>query len=950
MTILLEPALRWSGALRRKLDAHPAFGDWLQDAVQAPLSRKTPALWFSELMQDQAGDAHNPTTLRRTLRHLRARVFYALMVRDLAGYAPLTEVVSTMSALADLAIAQAYRASTLALAQIHGIPCDPQTRLPQELLMLGLGKLGGRELNVSSDIDLIALYAQDGQTDGRKRLSHHEFYGRVVQRMTGMLSELDADGQVFRTDLRLRPDGNAGPLAWSLAALEHYLVTQGREWERYAWIKARAIPLRAFENSDPQTQRRQVETLRLPFVYRKYFDFDALAALRTLRERIREDWQRRASARTGLDAAHNIKLGEGGIREIEFIVQLNQLIRGGRMPSLQRRSLTSALEQQRKAGLFSLQDAQQLHAAYGFLRQVEHRLQYREDEQTHLLPRDSMLREGLAQSMGMAPAEFEQTLTAHRAFVSQTFCNAFRIAGVREGESIKTGASTGASASANARHDAPTLHGRKYDMPDADPCALDATVQTALGEDAQTVIQRITALLDSPRLKSLPRTSRARMRVLIPRLLDAATQTAPFAQAAAPAQTALRLLELVETIAPRSAYLALMAEYPDTLARVARILGASPWAAEYLRRHPHLLDGLIEWHTLLEPLDFTQLGEQLRSDLDACVLPDGKPDVEQQMNLMRDVQRQATFQLLAQDLEGRLTVEALGDALSALADGLLQETIARVWPLVQARGVNLDTLPPPRFAILAYGRLGGKELGYASDLDLVFLTDDPKNEHAGLYTRLARRVVSWLSTLTSSGRLYDIDLRLRPDGDAGLLAVSFDGYARYQRESAWNWEHQAITRARFAAGDAQIGARFEALRREILLRPRETQGLKDAIREMRTRIHAGHPNPTPDFDLKHDSGGMVDVEFITQYLVLQYARAHPVLLDNLGNIALLKLAAQARLIPEHLAQDVANAYRALRRLQHALRLQGAHVARVPQDQLQAERHAVTALWQQVFDG
>jgi len=920
--------LRWSGVLRRKLDATPAFGDWLRQAAQEPLSRKTPALWLAELQaQDTTNGAtdDDPAALRRQLRQLRARVFYTVMVRDLAGLAPLVEVVSAMSALADLAVAQSYRVATLTLAQTHGVPRDPRTGRPQELLMLGLGKLGGRELNVSSDIDLIPLYGAEGETDGRRRVSHQEFYGRVVQRMMAMLSELDADGQVFRTDLRLRPDGAAGSLAWNLDALEHYLVTQGREWERYAWIKARPIALRAFDDSDPQPQRRQIEALRIPFVYRKYFDFDALAALRALRERIREDWQRRALNRTGVDAAHNIKLGDGGIREIEFVVQLNQLIRGGRMPSLQRRSLSSALEQQRKAGLLNPQDAQSLIDAYVFLRQVEHRLQYREDEQTHLLPRDSALRAGLAQSMGMTAAAFEDALAAHRAFVAQTFRNAFRIAGMREN-------------AAPPRADA--LQPDAQAAP-ADPCSLDAAVRQALGEDAQNITQHIRALFDSPRLRSLPRVSRTRMQTLIPRLLHAAVQTA------APAQTALRLLELVETIAPRSSYLALMAEYPDTLARIARILGASPWASQYLGRYPHLLDSLIQWHTLLAPIDFTQLSAQLRNDLDACVLPDGAPDVEQQMNLMRDVQRQATFQLLAQDLEGALAVEALGDALSALADLLLQETIARVWPLVQPKGTDLEHLPPPRFAILAYGRLGGKELGYASDLDLVFLTEDAEGEHTELYTRLARRVVSWLSTMTSSGRLYDIDLRLRPDGDAGLLAVSFDGYARYQRENAWNWEHQALTRARFAAGDARIGARFEALRREILLLPRAAQDLKAAVRDMRARIHAGHPNPTSDFDIKHDSGGMVDVEFITQTLVLQYAHAHPVLLENLGNIALLKLAADTGLIPADLAHCVADAYRSFRALQHTLRLQGASVARVPQKQLHAERDAVTTLWQRV---
>jgi len=928
--IIVKDVLRWSGALRRKLDAHPAFADWLTQAVHTPLSRKTPALWLAQLRTQDGtpDDIVDPTMaasiLRRQLRQLRARVFYALMVRDLAGVAPLQEVVSTMSALADLAIGEAYRATTLVLSQTHGIPRDPATGCPQEILMLGLGKLGGRELNVSSDIDLIPLYSAEGQTDGRRRISYHEFYGRVVQRTMAMLSELDADGQVFRTDLRLRPDGNAGPLAWSLDALEHYLIAQGREWERYAWIKARPITCRAFVDSDIITPRRDLEALRVPFVYRKYFDFDALAALRTLRERIREDWQRRAHARTDVDAMHNIKLGDGGIREIEFVVQLNQLIRGGRMPSLQRRSLLGALEQQRKAGVLGPADAQQLHDAYVFLRQIEHRLQYREDAQTHLLPHDPAQRADLAATMGMTTAAFETALSAHRAFVSQTFHDAFRLAGMGDHVSADTRQVLSTSLT-------------------ADPWDLEAQVAQALGEDVQTVTQRIATLLESPRLRALPHTSRTRVQVLIPRLLHAATQTTT------PAQTALRLLDLVETIAARSAYLALLAEYPATLARMARMLAASAWASQYIKRYPHLLDRLIEWHTLLTPLDFSRLSQQLRNDLDACTLPDGQPDVEQQMNLMRDVQRQATFHLLAQDLEGRLGVEALADALSALADLLLQETINRVWPLVQTKGSDTTQLASPRFAVLAYGRLGGKELGYASDLDLVFLTDEPQDIDTELYTRLARRVVSWLSTLTSSGRLYDIDLRLRPNGDAGLLAISFAGFARYQRESAWNWEHQAITRARFAAGDPHIGARFEALRREILLLPRDAQTLKAAVREMRERIHVGHPNPSADFDLKHDRGGMVDVEFITQYLVLQHARTHPVLLDNLGNIALLQLAACADLIPQVLAQRVVEAYRSLRRTQHAIRLQDATVARVSQNQLQAERQAVIMLWQYVLD-
>ncbi|NYT61356.1 bifunctional [glutamate--ammonia ligase]-adenylyl-L-tyrosine phosphorylase/[glutamate--ammonia-ligase] adenylyltransferase [Alcaligenaceae bacterium] len=920
--IILEPALHWSGALRRKLVANAPFEAWLTQAAMQAVTRKTINTWFEELAQGDTDSVLALADVRRVLRQLRERVFFTLMVRDINRVAPLQEVIAAMTALADLAVAQAYKSVVISLAEIHGVPIDPNTGHAQEMIILGMGKLGGKELNVSSDIDLIMLYGEEGETTGRRKISHHEFYGRVTQRMMPVLSEIDADGQVFRTDLRLRPDGDSGPLAWSLDALENYLVTQGREWERYAWLKSRVIPCKAFADSDPSTQLEQLESLRTPFVYRKYFDFDALAALRGLRERIRQDWQRRALARNGIDTVHNIKLGDGGIREIEFIVQLSQLIRGGRMPSLQQRPLLSALYKQRKAGTLSAEVADKLEAAYCFLRRVEHLLQYREDEQTHLLPRDEALRTGLALAMGMTPPDFQASLAAHRSFVEQSFRNAFRIAGLGGEDEHEHSAPDPVTATAVSN--------------------LTAHIKQQLGDLAPAICQRVDAMLDSHRLRSLPANSRKRVKTLLPAIITIAAKTAH------PDQTTIRLLTLVENIAQRSAYLALLAEYPDTLARVARIVSASPWASQYLNRYPLLLDSLIEWQSLLEPPNFPQIAQQLHSELNACTLPDGQPDVEQQMNLMRDLQHQVTFQLLAQDLEGALTIEHLADHLSLLADTLLSETIYRVWPLVQPRN-KPASLTPPRFAIIAYGKLGGKEIGYASDLDLVFLYDDPNDDEAGeTYAKLGRRMSSWLSTMTSSGRLYEIDLRLRPDGDAGLLAVSIDAFAQYQTQHAWPWEHQAITRARFVAGDAEIGKRFEQIRQQVLLSPRDPEAFKLEVRGMREKISAGHPNRTPDFDLKHDRGGMVDVEFITQYLVLCHSRQHPELLGNLGNIALLGLASQAGLIPGDLAPRVANAYRELRKRQHALRLQGADKARVPSDQLSAERAVVQELWNKVI--
>ncbi|OWT65741.1 bifunctional [glutamate--ammonia ligase]-adenylyl-L-tyrosine phosphorylase/[glutamate--ammonia-ligase] adenylyltransferase [Candidimonas nitroreducens] len=912
---ILEPALRWSGALRRKTSAHADFTQWLVQAVPQPVDATLIHGWYAELAGSAA--AADAATIRRALRQLRDRVFYTLLARDIGGMAPLAEVVGAMSALADLAVGQAYRCVATDLAQVHGVPLDPATGRPQEMLILGMGKLGGEELNVSSDIDLIMLYGEEGETGGRRKISHHEFYGRLTQRMMPILSDLDAHGQVFRTDLRLRPDGDSGPLAWSLDALESYLVTQGREWERYAWLKARPISCTAFEGSDSTRQIAQFEALRTPFVYRKYFDFDALAALRALRERIRQDWQRRALARNGVDTTHNIKLGDGGIREIEFVVQLTQLIRGGRMPSLQQRNLLEALARQKDAGIVSSDDARRLEEAYIFLRRTEHMLQYREDEQTHLLPADPQLRAGLAAAMGMQAQEFEAALQQHRGFVAQLFRNAFRTAGMGDDESACKSTS-------------------------ADGGDLGTHIRSELGASSSTLDQRLESLLDSHRIRSLPETSRRRLEALLPAAISAAARTSH------PEQAALRLFDLIEQVAQRSAYLALLAEYPETLARLARLVAASPWASQYLGHYPLLLDSLIEWRSLLEPPDFGQIAQQMRTDLDACVLPNGRPDIEQQMNMMRDVQRQVSFQLLAQDLEGVLSVEKLADQLSALADMLLAETVHRVWPLVQRRGAAPQPLAPPKFAVIAYGKLGGKEIGYASDLDLVFVFDDSREDATEIYAKLGQRMSTWLSTMTSSGRLYEVDLRLRPDGEAGLLAVSLDAFSQYQFKHAWAWEHQALTRARYAVGDAEVGRRFEQIRREVLLLPRDPQELKHEVQAMRDKISAGHPNHSTEFDLKHDRGGMVDVEFVTQYLVLSQACRHPELLDNLGNITLLRLAAQAGLVDSELAAGAADAYRVFRKLQHELRLQGAEKARVPADSLGAARATVRRLWQAVI--
>ena len=936
---VLNRAMEWSGALQRSIRGKPEFGRWLAEHAGTPISRINIEQWFAELGGQSPQEAVlDANACKRVLRQLRQRVFFLCLVRDINQSATLEEVTGAMTLLADISVEQAYRSVMADMVAVHGMPMDPETGLPQEMIIIGMGKLGGAELNVSSDIDLVMLYGEEGETRGPRKLSHHEFYGRVTRKMMPIISEIDADGQVFRTDLRLRPDGDSGPLAWSLDAFEQYLFTQGREWERYAWLKGRAMPARAFADSDSSSALQHMESMRQPFVYRKYFDFDALSALRELRARIRQDWQRRALSRPGLETDHNIKLGNGGIREIEFVVQLTQLIRGGKMPALQQRGLLDALDAQQRAGLLPKAACEALAQAYIFLRKTEHMLQYREDAQTHLLPAEPSLRAGLAQAMGMSVDVFEATLAHHREFVEETFRNAFRLAGLGEVAEQKSQAQRGEPTPDRPLVTNDSQAPSPQDLPQAS--SLDGIV-ARFGEQAAELSRRVESLLNSHRIRSLSANARKRVDTLLPIALNAARETSH------PLAASLHMLDMIEKIAQRSAYLALLAEYPDIVARVARMMAASPWAAQYLIQHPVVLDSLIDWRTLMVPINFHRAAQVLRADLDACLLPDGSPDVENQMNIMRDNQRQLSFQLLAQDLAGVLSVEKLADDLSALADMLLEESLHRVWQIV-ARTPLANPQDSPRMAIIAYGKLGGKELGYSSDLDLVYLHDDPRQEASELYAKLCRRLTSWLSTMTSSGRLYEVDLRLRPDGDAGLLAVSVDAFEKYQFKHAWPWEHQALTRARFAAGDPQAGERFEQIRKNILVLPREAEALATEVRQMREKITAGHPNHSDDFDLKHDRGGMVDLEFVTQYLVLLHARQHPELINNLGNIALLKLAGQSGLIGEDLAMKSGNAYRSLRRRQHELRLQGADKARVPPDELSEERAVIRKLWNEVL--
>ncbi|NMG67250.1 bifunctional [glutamate--ammonia ligase]-adenylyl-L-tyrosine phosphorylase/[glutamate--ammonia-ligase] adenylyltransferase [Azoarcus indigens] len=870
--------------LSRMLESRPWLAAELARSTGAPLDADAMRAFIAARGADEAA-------LRATLRQLRTWVLCHLAVRDLNGRAPLAEVTETMTVLAEVAIRHAHDVLREALLQRYGAPLSP-TGWEQELLIIGMGKLGGRELNVSSDIDLIFIYPEDGDTGGKKVISNFEFFEKLGKQIIQALAEVTEHGQVFRVDMRLRPNGDSGPLVGSFDMLENYFITQGREWERYAWIKARVLTGERW---------RELEQIARPFVFRKYLDFGAINAMRDLHAQIRREVSRR-------DRADNVKLGPGGIREIEFIAQVFQLIRGGRDNGLQIRPTLQVLARLAERGILGADTVQQLDAAYDFLRRLEHRLQFLDDAQTHDLPAGDDDRALIARAMGYAtPEAMLAELGRHRAAVSTHFDAVF-------GDPSEEDHSLDAlwAAADDPAQATETLGELGY----ADPAAAAA---------------RLAAIHTGSRYRQLPQHIKSRLDALMPRVIETA------AASRHADDTLARCLDLIESIAGRGAYLALLQQYPQALKRVADLVGASRWGSQYLVRHPILLDELLDDRNLEAAPDWPAFRASLAAELDAI-----EPDMERQLDLMREQHHAQVFRLLTQDIAGLLTVEKLADHLSELADIMVALTLPLCW-----RKIKIRHREAPQFAAIAYGKLGGKELGYASDLDLVFLYQDDGPEAAEVYSRLAQRTNTWLSSQTAAGILFETDLRLRPNGDAGLIACSLEAFRQYQLESAWVWEHQALTRARFAAGDPALGEAFERIRDEVLRLPRERDALRAEVLAMRHKMRDAHAGKSPLFDLKHDTGGLVDVEFLIQYLVLGYAHDHPRLTANLGNISLLRLSAELGLIPAELATACGDSYRQLRRLQHRQRLNGL-ASRVEANEVAATREPVIALWRQVF--
>jgi len=895
----VSSAADYSRWLNGRLNSRPALSDWLAETC-------TKAFYRAEMMEfllQGIGPAMNnamanENELKRQLRLLRERVFARVMIRDLNGLADLAEVTRTLTELAEVTLRVALDFHHRDLVSVHGEPLDSAGQ-PQQLIVVGMGKLGGGELNASSDIDLIFVFPEDGETDSEagktRKINNFEFFTRLGKRLINAIDDKTGDGYVFRVDMRLRPYGDSGPLVSSFAMLEEYFYTQAREWERYAWIKGRAL-------TGAPAAIEELEKLRKPFVFRKYLDFGAFGSMRELHAQIRREVARK-------DKADNIKLGPGGIREIEFIAQVFQLIRGGQQVSLQMRPTRTLLHQLAAYELIPEQQSAELEAAYVFLRNLEHRLQYLDDAQTQTLPSGDEDRRRVAKAMGFADwKSMLAKLDPMRRKVSGQFEQVF-----------------GAPQEDQSGHPLAGL----CEAPDED--ALGRLTRAGYSDPA-AALNQLRELRDSSRYGSLPASNKAMLDGLLPPLIEVA---ASFSNAA---ETLTRILDLLEAIARRGPYLALLKEYPQTLRQLARIVSSSPWAALYLTRQPHLLDELLDTRQLMAPPDWDRARQELSLRLKSF---DG--DVERQMDQLRHFKQSETFRLLAQDLNGMWTLEKLSDNLSELADLLVGATLELVWA-----SMNKKHRETPAFTVIAYGKLGGKELGYASDLDIVFLYDDAHPDAQDVYARLGKRLNTWMGTLTSAGILYETDLRLRPDGAAGLLVSSVEAFEDYQLHHAWTWEHQALTRARFCCGDRAVGERFAEIRDNVLQQPRDVEKLRAEVKEMRQKMHDGHPNKSGLFDIKHDAGGLVDVEFAMQYLVLAHAAEHPEMSANIGNIALLKRAGELGLLPLEIALAAADAYRELRRRQHTAKLQGSEHARAEHGGLSQEIHAVNLLWNNIF--
>ncbi|WP_213940072.1 bifunctional [glutamate--ammonia ligase]-adenylyl-L-tyrosine phosphorylase/[glutamate--ammonia-ligase] adenylyltransferase [Pseudomonas sp. dw_612] len=879
--------------------------------------------------------AESEDELGRALRRQRTRHQVRIIWRDLTRQADLVQTCRDLSDMADASIDQAYQWLYARHCQQFGVPTGRRSGEPQQMVILGMGKLGAVELNLSSDIDLIFAYPEGGETVGVKRsLDNQEFFIRLGQRLIKALDPMTVDGFVFRVDMRLRPYGSAGALVLSFNALEQYYQDQGRDWERYAMIKSRVV-------AGDQVAGAQLQEMLRPFVYRRYLDFSAIEALRTMKQLIQQEVRRKGMA-------DNIKLGSGGIREVEFIAQAFQLIHGGRDLSLQQRPLLKVLSTLEGQGYLPAPVISELRDGYEFLRYTEHAIQAIADRQTQMLPDGAQDQARIAFMLGFADWDaFHERLMYWRGRVAWHFAQVIADPDEEEGT------------------EAEVVVGGEW-LPLWEESQNEEAACRQLEEggfvDASKALKALAGLRSSPQLRAMQRLGRERLDAFIPRLLAQAVEHAN------PDLVLERVLPLVEAVARRSAYLVLLTENPGALRRLLTLCAASPWIAEQITRFPLLLDELLNEGRLFKPPLAPELAAELRERLTR--IPED--DLEQQMEALRHFKLAHRLRVAASEISGSLPLMKVSDYLTWLAEAILEQVLALAWRQTVAKyGTPLrtdGTLCDPGFVIVGYGKVGGLELGHGSDLDLVFVHDgDPQAETDGakpidgaqFFTRLGQRIIHLLTAQTNSGQLYEVDMRLRPSGASGLLVSSLGAFARYQENEAWTWEHQALVRARVLVGSQDVGQAFEKVRAAILGKARDLPTLRQEVSEMRAKMRdnlgskstaagtgANAFEATAPFDLKQDAGGIVDIEFMVQYAALAWSEQHPSLLRWTDNIRILEELEKAGLMPVEDANLLREAYKAYRSAAHRQALQ-KDPGVIPGDQFVDERRQVLRIWKEM---
>ena len=846
--------------------------------------------------------------LMSALRDIRRRELVRIGWRDIAGFAPLKEVVETLSCLADAAIRTALVMAHRESSRQHGEPIGADSGKNMGLVVLGLGKLGGRELNFSSDVDLLFAYPEPGMTSGSKAISNQEFFIKVGRHLIRILDEITADGFVFRTDMRLRPNGDSGPLALSFDAIGHYYLTHGREWERYALIKARPVA------GDIEDGCDLLEILR-PFVYRKYLDFGAFEALRSMKHRIERELLRRNS--TG-----DLKRGRGGIREIEFIVQAHQLIRGGREPRLQTESLGQALTELEVLRLIDAVQADDLRTAYDFLRRTEHRLQAAEDLQTHQLPNDSFRQQQLATASGFPNwATFSRQLDGVLDSVHQSFEELFTPEpGISDDDDFLEWLDIWQD-SLEIADAKTTLHRQGFSQPDR-------------------VLELLEGLRNSRFYHAFSRVGRDRLDRLMPAALAQCSNSND------PMTALTRLISVIEAIGRRSAYLSLLSENPLALSQLIRLITASRGINSWIGQHPVILD------ELLDPISSYKVEskEEIQIELTRKVSTANPDDLEAVMDLLREFRQGYTLRLAAADIARIISQTDVSGVLSDLAESILAQSLAAS---ATSRQFETDTVSPHEIGVVAYGKLGSRELGYNSDLDLIFLFEPATGLDETVlyrhYSRLLQRLIHILTTRTRAGQLYTIDMRLRPDGRSGIAINSIESFTSYQLHKAHPWEHQALVRARVIIGSESLKKNFKKVRRQVLRLPRDETGLRQSVVEMRERvIEANCRSTDTEYDLKMDRGGLLDIEFLLQYLVLRWANQYHQLATGPESKTIIQALVDVRILESPDGARLAEILEGYLKTENALKLQ-EKPALIPYSEFSDERKWVCSLWRRFLE-